>query len=66
MLKRDSSETVNVGSLHDEESTSQEDHEDDEGDGDEREICQVTDFETTEGETVDLYDKLVEMVGSPG
>jgi hypothetical protein len=32
-----------------------------------REICQVTDvteedFETTEGEMVDLYDKLMEMV----
>jgi hypothetical protein len=36
---------------------------------DETEICQVTDvteedFETTEGESVDLYDKLMEMVGT--
>ena len=34
----------------------------------EEEICQVTDvteedFETTEGESVDLYDKLIEMEG---
>ena len=40
----------------------------DEGTADTREICQVTDvteedFETTEGEAVDLYDKLMEMVG---
>jgi hypothetical protein len=48
--------------------TSQEDQEDDEGSGDEREIWKVTyvteeDFETTEGEEVDLYDKLMEMTG---
>ncbi len=46
-------ETVTVGSLHDEESTTQEDQEDDEGAADEREVWQVTDvteedFETTE------------------
>ena len=42
--------------------------EDDEGTADEREIWQVTDvteedFETTEGETVDLYDKPMAMTG---
>jgi len=61
-------ETVTVGSLDDEESTGQEDQEDDEGAADEREVCQVTDvteedIEMTEGETVDLYDKLMEMTG---
>ena len=49
-------------------STVQEEQEDHEGDVDEREIWQVTDvteeeFETTEGETVDLYDKLMAMSG---
>ena len=44
----------------------EEDTEDDEGDGDERDIWSVThvtkeEFETTEGETEDLYDKLMEM-----
>ena len=48
-------ETDTVHSLDDDDSTSQEDHEDDEGSTDEREI---------EGETVDLYDKLMEMTGN--
>ena len=61
-------ETVTVVNLHVDDSTGQEAQEDDEGAADEREIWQVTDvteedFETTEGETVDLYDKLMEMVG---
>jgi len=48
-------------------STVQEDHEDDEGSA-EVHVWQVTDvteedFETTKGETVDLYDKLMEMTG---
>ena len=49
-------------------STGQETQEDDEGTTDEREIWQVTDvteedFETTEGESVDLYEKLMAMAG---
>jgi len=57
-----------VGRLDDDDSTTQEDQEDDEGVSDDRKVWQVTDvteedFETTEGETVDLYDKLMEMVG---
>ena len=60
-------EAGTVGNLHDDDSTGQEEQEDHEGDADEREIWQVTDvteedFETTEGESVDLYDKLMEMV----
>jgi len=51
-----------VGNLHDDDSTGQEEQEDHEGSVDEREIWEVTDvteedFEMTEGETVDLYDK---------
>jgi hypothetical protein len=61
-------ETVPVVNLHVDDSTGQEAQEDDEGTADEREIWQVTDvteedFETTEGESVDLYDKLMQMVG---
>jgi len=61
-------ETVPVFNLHVDDSTGQEAQEDDEGTADEREIWQVTDvteedFETTEGESVDLYDKLMAMVG---
>ena len=61
-------EAGTVGNLHDDDSTGQEEQEDHEGSVDEREIWEVTDvteedFETTEGETVDLYDKLIEMVG---
>ena len=46
----------------------EEDQEDDEGVPDERDIWDVThvteeDFETTEGESEDLYDKLMEMSG---
>ena len=46
----------------------EEDTEDDESVGDERDIWSVThvteeDFETTEGESEDLYDKLMEMTG---
>jgi hypothetical protein len=53
-------ETVTVDSVDDDDSTAQEDHEDDEGAVTEREIWQVTDvteedFETTEGEAVDVY-----------
>ena len=49
-------------------STAHQEQEDHEGAADEREIWQATDvteedFETTEGETVDLYDKLMEMTG---
>ncbi len=61
-------ETVTVVNLHTDNSTGQEAQEDDEGAADEREIWQVTDvteedFETTEGESVDLYDKLMAMAG---
>ena len=61
-------EAGTVGHLHDDDSTGQEEEEDHEGSVDEREIWEVTDvteedFETTEGETVDLYDKLMEMTG---
>ena len=62
-------ETVTVDNVDDDTSTTQKDQEDDEyGTADEREIWEVTDvteedFETTEGESVDLYDKLMEMVG---
>ncbi len=62
-------ETVNVDNVDDDTYTTQEDQEDDEyGTSDEREIWEVTDvteedFETTEGESVDLYDKLMDMVG---
>jgi hypothetical protein len=61
-------EIVTVGILVDEESTEEEDQEDDEITVDESEIWQVTDVtekdvETTEGEAVDLYDKLMEMSG---
>ncbi len=57
-----------VVNLHADDSTGQEAQEDDEGAADEREIWQVTDvteedFETTEGESVDSYDKLMTMVG---
>ena len=64
-------ETGNVDSVDDDDSshsTAQEDHADDEGSASEREIWQVTDvteedFETTEGQSVDLYDKLMVMTG---
>ena len=61
-------ETGTVDSLDDDDSASQEEQEDHEGASDEREICRVTDvteedFETTEGEVVDLHDKLMEMAG---
>jgi hypothetical protein len=60
-------ETV-TSSLVEEDLGEEEDKEDDENTPDDREICEVTDvteedFETTEGEVVDLYDKLMEMVG---
>ena len=50
------------------ESGEEEDTEDVEGTRDENEIWKVThvteeDFETTEGESEDLYDKLMEMTG---
>ncbi len=55
-----------VGEVEDKEE--EEDKEDDEGDGDERDIWEVThvteeDFERTEGEAENLYDKLMEMTG---
>ena len=61
-------EVVTVSIMVEEESGEEEDKEDDEGVVDERKIWEVTDvteedFEMTEGETVDLYDKLMEMVG---
>ena len=59
---------TNLGRIVENEDGEEEDTEDDEGVGDEREIWSVThvteeDFETTEGETEDLYNKLMEMVG---
>ena len=66
--RRTRQETVTVSILLEEESGEEEDKEDDEDTTDEREIWQVTDvteedLETTEGESVDLYDKLFELVG---
>ena len=66
--RRTRQETVNLPGIVENESREEEDTEDDEGVGDEREICEVAhvteeDFETTEGEEEDLYDKLMEMVG---
>ena len=56
-FRRIREETVTVDIVDDDDSTAQEDHEDD---ATEREIWQVTDvteedFETTEGEEVDVY-----------
>ena len=58
---------LHVSSFISEASEEEEDQKDDEGTTDEREIWHLTDvteedFETTEGETVDLYDKLMELV----
>ena len=63
--RRTRQEGANLGRIIENESVEEEDTEDDEGDGDEREIWSVThvteeDFETTEGETEDVYDKLKE------
>ena len=61
-------EGTNLGRIVENETGEEEDTEDDEGDGDEREIWSVThvteeDFETTEDESKGLYDKLMEMTG---
>ena len=61
-------ETTNLVRIVVNESGKEEDTEDVEGTRDESEIWEVThvteeDFEINEGETEDLYDKLMEMVG---
>ena len=61
-------ETTTVSILLEEESGGEKDKSDDDGTAEEREIWQVTavteeDLETTEGEAVDLYDKLMELAG---
>ena len=61
-------ETTNLVRIVVNESGEEEDTEDVEGTRDENEIWKVThvteeDFEINEGETEDLYDKLMEMVG---
>ena len=66
--KRARQEGTNLDRIVENESREEDDTEDDEGGGDEREILSVThvteeDFETTEGESEDLYDKLMEMTG---
>ncbi len=66
--RRERQETVNLNSIVQNNVGGDEDKEDDEGDGDERDIWEVEhvteeDFQSTEGETEDLYDKLMEMVG---
>ena len=58
----------NIDRIVENEFGEKEDTEDDEGAGDERDIWSVghvteEDFETTEGESEDLYDKLMEMLG---
>ena len=62
--RRTRQETSTVSILLEEESGSEKEKEDDVGDEDETEIWQVTDvtkevLETTEGETVNLHDKLM-------
>jgi hypothetical protein len=57
-----------VCTIVEKETGEEEDTEDNEGAGDETEIWQGTDvteedFEATEGEAEDLYDKLMEMAG---
>ena len=61
-------EGTNLGRIVENESGEEEDTEVDEDGGDERDIWSVStvteeDFETTEGEVEDLYDKLMEMMG---
>ena len=66
--RRTRQETVTVSILLEEESGAEKDKDDDVGAAEEREIWQVTtvteeDLKTTEGEVVDLYDKLMELAG---
>ncbi len=61
-------EAATVSIRLEEESGGEKDKGDDDGTAEEREIWQVTavteeDLETTEGEAVDLYDKLMELAG---
>jgi hypothetical protein len=63
-------EQSNVAIIVDNDPGEEQDKEDDEGASDERDIWEVThvseeDFETTEGESEDLYEKLMEMAGWP-
>ena len=65
---RTGQEESNVARIVENETREEEDTEDGEGVGDEREIWEVShvteeDFETNEGESEDLYDKLMEMTG---
>ena len=66
--RRARQEGTNLGKIVEYEDGEEEDREDDEGVGDEKEIWSVAhvteeDFETTEDESEDLYEKLMEMVG---
>jgi hypothetical protein len=61
-------EQANVAIIVDNDTGEDQDKEDDEGAADERDIWEVThvteeDFETTEGESEDLHEKLMEMSG---
>ena len=61
-------EEDNVATILENDSGEEQDNQDDEGTADERDIWEVAhvteqDFETTEGETEDLYDKLMVMAG---
>jgi hypothetical protein len=59
---------ANVATILENDAGEEQDNQDDEGATDERDIWEVAhvteqDFETTEGETEDLYDKLMSMTG---
>ena len=61
-------EEANVTTILENDAGEEQDKQDDEGVPDERDIWEVThvteqDFETTEGETEDLHDKLMAMAG---
>ena len=61
-------EEANVSTILENDAGEKQDKQDDEGAADERDIWEVAhvteqDFETTEGEEEDLYDKLMAMAG---
>jgi hypothetical protein len=61
-------EEDNVATILENDTGEEQDNQDDEGAADERDIWEVAhvteqDFETTEGESEDLYDKLMVMTG---
>ena len=66
--RRARQEATNLRRNVENEAGEEEDTEDDKGHGDERDIWEVAhvtekDFETTEGEAEELYDKLMAMAG---